>query len=317
MESSMRRFVFSVVLMTSLLSSSSVVQAGSAEAEFTASYPVASERLEGFYKRLAMRIVTENQSPQETRTRRTAIYESNGDCVRVVRTDHDKGDRELVWVLGTSLSFQLTKQRDQSQYFLADIRRSMPKGWQENFWHSAPLTLAPYGCLGLRVIDWMAEPGFSIHQISEEGKGAERAVRVDWTCVFKDPGETIKREGSFFFLPAQAWVLREFSIGYANRPARMRCLLEYDTRPGHEFPIIRQSRTWTDTPDRREFVEVVRAEDVLVQSAEAGRFQLSSFGIPDRVSGRAFDRSWGWLLVGTVGLVIAVVLKRMATRRKP
>jgi len=316
MKSTMRPFLYVAVLGMSSFNHASVVEAASAESEFRTSYPAASERLEGFYTRLSMHIVTENHSPQETRTRRTAIYESNGDCVRVVRTDHEKGGRELVWVLGASLSFELSKQPDQSQYFLADIRRSKPQGWRENFWHSAPLALAPYGCLGLRVVDWMAEPGFSITKVSEEDEEAERVVRVDWTCVFKDPGETIEREGSFFFLPAKSWVLREFLIGYANRPARMRCLLEYEARPSHEFPIIRQSRTWTDTPEHREFVEVVRAENVRVQPAQQGRFQLSSFGIPDRVTGNAFDRSWRWLLAGTIGLVIAIALKRLAKRSK-
>jgi hypothetical protein len=288
------------------------------EQEFRSQYPSASKQLEEFYAHLTMRMVTENISPQGSKLHSTVIYQSNGDSLRVTRTNHEQADRESVCVISTGLSFRLNKQADQTQYFLQDIRRSRPKEWEESFWLSAPLALAPYGCLGYRVVDWMAEPGFSIQGISEEGDGQDRIVRVDWICVFKDPGETIERAGSFLFLPEHKWVLRECLTGYASKTTRRHCTLEYESNSISKggFPIIRQSRSWSDTPERREFVEIVRAEEVLIQPAHPSQFQLSSFGIPDQVERKAFDRGWIWLLAGTAGLVLAALLRRIARHRK-
>ncbi len=183
---------------------------------------------------------------------------------------------------------------------------------------------APFCIEGQRIVDLMAEPGFSVEEVSKVVRDGRPCVRVSWEGISLDKiaGEC-RKYGWILFDPENSWAVLESdrAIGTDDQPCiySSRVVVEYQDKKSDGFPVTAKVTFLKEREAAREkSSEKIYDEITLVPTeTPASEFTLAWHGI-EGLSPRSSRLRTGMVIVSIIGvllLVAALVLRRLGQQR--
>jgi len=272
---------------------------------FRMEYPDAAVRVSNFYHNLTLS-EDEVSGKQELFTEYKSL--NNSMAVNVTIKGQSEGSNR-VYVYRPDLFFIGHRNSLSQALVLESIRRPPSLDNLDTIRIRTRLPFAAYSWLNSTVLETIQRSTFQTDDVLERvEEDDEFLIEVFWRCTFGDEnGPGLKRQGSFLFDPASNWVLREYAVGLEGKSSRMRASIKYDG--SHDgIPLVSEANYWTDRDGKRSQDVKVRRLQLDLEPPPKEVFELSYYGVPDRVL--AADRTWSWrvrlLVIANVLSVIAV-----------
>lgn len=264
----------------------------------------------------------------------TVHLKKNRECV-VRRHFHDGDSYETVQLVNPVYSAELRKDAvDPSKVILVRFKQDQnaPVGssGEPSLAGDAFVEGSPhFSYWRTRLSDLVSNPSFQIKKTTTESRDGQEFARIDYSCVFDEPQQRIRRQGSIYFDPSRCWCIRQvkeaeviFHDGVLHRT--MDWDIQYKTID-HQFgfPLIQSlSMKWDGTyeKDKRKSAGTLTAEcewqvnDRLPDS----EFTLSAFGLPEPVgvSWKKPIPTYVWILGAAAACGALAVLFRYLARRR-
>jgi len=216
------------------------------------------------------------------------------------------------YIRGHRWEYRVRRLPEAGSYVLRYRREAQP---MERIWEAAAnegdLPLTTVGFFAGPVVDYVREQSVRIVDARQVELDGRQAVLVE--TVEELSGRPVR--GKFWFYPDLGWVLAQWHWPIVSESSGFLCTLEYgETVDGVGIVERGQLRRASD-----ETVVVWRARivsyDLTAPSEQA--FHPAVFGLPEPAPDPPASRLWLWTLVGVAGILTALLLMRLVTRRRP
>jgi hypothetical protein len=166
------------------------------------------------------------------------------------------------------------------------------------------------GVFGRTMSQVMSTPGFRVTAAERIEKDGETLVKVDYESGGRQP----KQQTSVVFDPNAGWAIRSSDLRQKLASYEIRMITDVEYGPSRDgFPMPRRVTVRNQTGD----VSICEFVSWSFEPTPEAEFGMPYYGLPDLVSkAKAPRRTFVYWCLGiaTVGIVFAVLLRRLATR---
>lgn len=316
--------IFSWLSLFTPLSGREALADAATRARFLAEYPAASQRFESAYSRL--RIVCDtrfserldpNHGPQGARYE----YIVNGSKHRVDREYSGSGqfaNQRSTFVINGDKSFTVDRNETGPSYRLRGMGGNVVS--MSTLRWIFPPAFAAYCVSEDRVLDLLAKRGFAIEDAKSEGEGDAETVVVRWNWPWEGTGPATRR-GEFRFRPSLNWALMSYHWRQ-QMPDKTWQLLEAYSEVNYQGDIagvplvsaLEQGGKMDDSSKKN--IESWRITSIGPAAAKEVEFTLAPFNLKYDQGIQARNYGWYLALIGAVGLVGSLAVRRWMNRRR-
>ncbi len=312
------------ILIVNLFSTTATADEAT-RARFLAEYPAASRKIEATYRRLQIVCELEHSnSANPNNTVRGAHYRYMADG-RKLRVDRqysaDSGlyaNQASSFVHNADKSFMVDRNEAASTYRVRSVGAGV-----ESFMSLAevfPPAFTPYYVDEERVVDLLAKRGFTVEDAVAEGTGEEESVLVRWNWPWEGTGPTM-RKGEIRFLPGRGWALASFHWRQRLQDKTWQIFesfAEVSYRGEFEgMPLVASVDKGLKMDDSSKLnFGIWRVTSIGPFATPEKEFTLAAFNLKYDQGIRSRNYGWYLALIGAVGLVGSLAVRRWMNRRR-